>query len=45
MDVLPPGMFVLEVLDTVDLTDKVVEVVQVLLEAGLLILLDDFVDD
>jgi EAL and modified HD-GYP domain-containing signal transduction protein len=45
LDALPPGRCVLEVLETVDVTDKVVEGVQALRVAGHLIALDDFVDE
>lgn len=43
--ILPPGRCVLEVLETVVVTDKVVAGVEVLRAAGHLIALDDFVDD
>ena len=42
---LPPGRCVLEVLETVVVTDKIVAGVEVLRAAGHLIALDDFVDD
>lgn len=45
LDLLPPGRCVLEVLETVDVTDQVVEGVRLLREKGHQIALDDFVDE
>jgi len=45
LDLLPPGRCVLEVLETVDVTDQVVVGVQNLREQGHLIALDDFVNE
>lgn len=45
LELLPPGRCVLEVLETVDVTDDVVAGVEALRERGHLIALDDFVDE
>ncbi|MFK7855674.1 MAG: EAL and HDOD domain-containing protein [Granulosicoccus sp.] len=45
LNLLPPRRCVLEVLETVDVTDKVVEGVKILRDKGHLIALDDFVDE
>lgn len=45
LDLLPPGRCVLEVLETVDVTDTVVAGVESLREKGHMIALDDFVDE
>ena len=45
LDLVPPGRCVLEVLETVDVTDQVVQGVKQLRAAGHMIALDDFVDD
>lgn len=44
LDILPPGRFVLEVLETVEVTDEIVAGVQWLRDKGHTIALDDFVD-
>ena len=45
LDLVPPGLCVLEVLETVEVTDEVVQGVKKLRAAGHMIALDDFEDD
>lgn len=45
LDLLPPGQCVLEVLESVEVTDRVVEGIRALLAKGHTIALDDFVGD